>query len=94
MTLRTIEHIWRTQRQEEHALKIANEAEAMYEKLVGFVDEMKKVGVHLAKAQDSYDTSMNRLSSGRGNVIKRAENIVKLGLKPKKTLSIKSEDEE
>jgi len=94
VTLRTIEHIWRTQRQEEHALKIANEAEAMYEKLVGFVDEMKKVGVHLAKAQDSYDTSMNRLSSGRGNVIKRAENIVKLGLKPKKTLSIKSEDDE
>jgi len=93
VTLRTIEHIWRTQRQEEHALKIANEAEAMYEKLVGFVDEMKKVGVHLAKAQDSYDTSMNRLSSGRGNVIKRAENIVKLGLKPKKTLSIKSEDD-
>jgi len=93
VTLRTIEHIWRTQRQEEHALKIANEAEAMYEKLVGFVDEMKKVGVHLAKAQDSYDTSMNRLKTGRGNVIKRAENIVKLGLKPKKKLSITSEEE-
>ena len=93
VTLRTIEHIWRTQRQEEHALKIANEAEAMYEKLVGFVDELKKVGVHLAKAQDSYDTSMNRLSTGRGNVIKRAENIVKLGLKPKKKLSISSEEE-
>ena len=94
VTLRTIEHIWRTQHQEEHALKIANEAEAMYEKLVGFVDEMKKVGVHLAKAQDSYDTSMNRLKTGRGNVIKRAENIVKLGLKPKKTLSLESEDDE
>jgi len=93
VTLRTIEHIWRTQRQEEHALKIANEAEGMYEKLVGFVDELKKVGVHLQKAQDSYDTSMNRLHSGRGNVIKRAENIVKLGLKPKKSLSITSEDD-
>lgn len=93
VTLRTIEHIWRTQRQEEHALKIANEAEAMYEKLVLFVDEMKKVGSHLQKAQDSYDTSMNRLSSGKGNVIKRAENIVKLGLKPKKVLPIISEEE-
>lgn len=93
VTLRTIEHIWRTQRQEEHALKIANEAEAMYEKLVLFVDEMKKVGTHLQKAQDSYDTSMNRLHSGKGNVIKRAENIVKLGIKPKKALSIKSEEE-
>ena len=92
VTLRTIEHIWRTQRQEEHALKIANEAEGMYEKLVGFVDELKKVGVHLEKAQISYDTSMNRLHTGRGNVIKRAENIVKLGLKPKKNLSLTSED--
>jgi len=90
VTLRTIEHIWRTQRQQDHALKIASEAEAMYEKLVGFVDEMKKVGSHLQKAQDSYDTSMNRLSSGRGNIIKRAENIVKLGVKPKKILSIES----
>jgi len=94
VTLRTIEHIWRTQRQEEHAKKIADEAEAMYEKLVGFVDEMKRVGQHLQKAQDSYDISMNRLSSGRGNIIKRAENIVKLGLKPNKMLSIKSEESE
>ena len=93
VTLRTIEHIWRTQRQEEHALKIANEAEGMYEKLVLFVDEMKKVGNHIQKAQDSYDISMNRLSSGKGNVIKRAQNIVKLGIKPKKELSIKSEEE-
>ena len=94
VTLRTIEHIWRTQRQEEHALKIANEAEAMYDKLVGFVEELKKVGSYLQKAQESYDTSMNRLSTGRGNVIKRADNIVKLGLKPKKKLSISSEDGE
>ncbi len=92
VTLRTIEHIWRTQRQEEHSLKIASEAEAMYEKLVGFVDEMKKVGTHLQKAQDSYDTSMNRLKTGRGNIIKRAENIVALGIKPKKQLSIESEE--
>ena len=93
VTLRTIEHIWRTQRQEEHALKIANEAELMYEKLVLFVDELKKVGSHLQKAQDSYDTSMNRLSSGKGNVIKRAQNIVKLGIKPKKLLSLESSEE-
>ncbi len=94
VTLRTIEHIWRTQRQEEHALKIANEAEAMYDKLVGFVEELKKVGTHLQKAQESYDTAMNRLSSGRGNVIKRAQNIVKLGLKPKKKLSISVQEDE
>ncbi|QOP45103.1 DNA recombination protein RmuC [Sulfurimonas paralvinellae] len=91
VTLRTIEHIWRTQRQEEHAQKIAKEAEGMYEKLVGFVEELQKVGTHLGRAQESYDTALNRLQSGRGNVIRRAENIVKLGLRPKKELPLKSD---
>jgi len=91
VTLRTIEHIWRTQKQQDNALEIAAQAEAMYDKLVNFVDEMQKVGTHLQKAQDSYDTSMNRLKSGRGNIIKRAQNIVTLGIKPKKLLSIESE---
>jgi DNA recombination protein RmuC len=93
VTLRTIEHIWRTQRQEEHAEKIASEAEAMYDKLVLFVDEMQKVGSHLEKAQDAYDISMKRLKSGKGNIIKRAENMVELGLKPRKVLNISSEEE-
>ncbi|MDF1874970.1 DNA recombination protein RmuC [Sulfurimonas sp. SAG-AH-194-I05] len=92
VTLRTIEHIWRTQKQQDHAFKIANEAEAMYEKLVGFVDEMKKVGAHLHKAQDAYDKSMGRLKTGRGSIIKRAENIIDLGIKSKKTLSIESQE--
>jgi DNA recombination protein RmuC len=93
VTLRTIEHIWRTQHQEEHAKKIAKEAEGMVEKLVGFVEELQKVGTHLGRAQESYDTALSRLSTGRGNVIRRAENIVKLGLKPKKELPLKSEEE-
>ncbi|QOP42938.1 DNA recombination protein RmuC [Sulfurimonas sediminis] len=93
VTLRTIEHIWRTQRQEEHAKKIAAEAEAMYDKLVLFVEEMKHIGNYLQKTQDSYDKAMNRLSTGRGNVIKRAQNMKALGLKPKKELPLKSEDD-
>ena len=94
VTLRTVEHIWRTQRQEEHAKIIANEAEAMYDKLVLFVDEIQKIGAHLEKAQISYDISMKRLKTGNGNIIKRAQNIVELGVKPKKMLAIQSEDDE
>ena len=93
VTLRTIEHIWRTQRQEEHAKKIAEEAEAMYDKLVLFVEEMKHIGAYLQKTQDSYDKAMNRLSTGRGNVIKRAQNMKALGLKPKKELPLQSTDD-
>ena len=92
VTLRTIEHIWRTQKQQDHALKIADEAEGMYDKLVLFVDEMQKVGSYLEKAQNSYETSMKRLKTGNGNIIKRAQNIVELGIKPKKLLSVKSEE--
>jgi len=93
VTLRTIEHIWRTQRQEEHAKLIAKEAEAMVDKLTGFVEELQKVGLSLSKAQESYDKALGRLHTGRGNVIRRAQNIVKLGLKPKKELPLKSEEE-
>jgi len=92
VTLRTIEQIWRTQRQQDHANKIAAEAEAMYDKLVLFVEEMLKVGSHLDKAQLSYETSMKRLKTGNGNIIKRAENIVELGVKPKKLLPVQSEE--
>ena len=94
VTLRTIEHIWRTQRQEDNAKRIADEAEAMYEKLVGFVEEMQLIGSHIQKTQDSYDKAMNRLHTGRGNVIKRAQNMKGLGLKPKKELSLTSKDDE
>ena len=94
VTLRTIEHIWRTQRQQDNAMKIAEEAEAMYEKLVGFVDEMDKVGSLIDKTKDSYEIAMSRLKTGRGNLIKRAENMKGLGLRPKKNLSIKSENDE
>jgi len=93
VTLRTIEHIWRTQRQEEHAQKIAKEAEAMYDKLVLFVEEMQNIEAHLNKAHDAYDKAMNRLSSGKGNVIKRAQTMKALGLKPKKELSIESKED-
>jgi DNA recombination protein RmuC len=93
VTLRTIEHIWRTQRQEENARKIAQEAEAMYDKLVGFVEELQTVGYHIEKTQESYRVAMKRLATGRGNVIKRAEKLKELGVKPKKELPLESEED-
>ncbi|MBN2815806.1 MAG: DNA recombination protein RmuC [Campylobacterales bacterium] len=92
VTLRTIEHIWRTQRQEEHAKKIADEAEAMLHKLALFVDEMNKIGTLLENTKASYDKAMARLKTGNGNVIKRAENMQNLGIKLKKQIALQSED--
>lgn len=86
VTLRTIEHIWRSEYQERNAKAIAESAEALYEKLVAFVDDMEKIGEQIARTQKSYEGAMNKLSTGKGNLIRRVESMRKLGLKPKKLL--------
>ena len=95
VTLRTIEHIWRSEYQERNAREIAASAEALYEKLVAFVEDMEKIGEQIGRTQKSYDAAMNKLSTGKGNLIRRAEGMRKLGLKPKKALpSSVTENEE
>lgn len=86
VTLRTIEHIWRSEYQERNAREIAKSAEALYDKLVAFVEDMEKIGEQITRTQKSYDAAMNKLSVGNGNVIRRVESMRKLGLKPKKLL--------
>ncbi len=96
VTLRTIEHIWRSEYQERNAKAIAESAEALYEKLVAFVEDMEKIGEQIGRTQKSYEGAMNKLSSGKGNLIRRVESMRKLGLKPKKLLpsSITEVDDE
>jgi len=97
VTLRTIEHIWRSEYQERNAKAIAESAEALYEKLVAFVEDMEKIGEQITRTQKSYEGAMNKLSSGKGNLIRRVESMRKLGLKPKKLLPsslIDTEEEE
>ncbi|MFA6143407.1 MAG: DNA recombination protein RmuC [Sulfurimonas sp.] len=88
VTLRTIEHIWRSEYQERNAKEIATSAEALYEKLVAFVEDMEKIGEQIGRTQKSYEGAMNKLSTGRGNLIRRAEGMRKLGLKPKRELPL------
>ncbi len=87
MALRTIHNIWRYEHQSQNAQEIARQAEEMHKKLVDFVSAMMGVGTQLQRAQDNYDTAFKRLKTGRGNLINRAQSIVKLGgIKPKKPL--------
>lgn len=88
VTLRTIEHIWRSEYQERNAKAIAESAEALYEKLVAFVEDMEKIGEQIGRTQKSYEGAMNKLSTGKGNLIRRVESMRKLGLKPKKLLPL------
>jgi DNA recombination protein RmuC len=94
VTLRTIEHIWRTERQEQNAQEIAKQAEALYDKFVAFVEDLSKIGDQIGKTQESYDKALNKLSTGRGNLLRRVESIKKLGLKPKKSLPLLGDEDE
>lgn len=85
-TLRTVENIWRYEKQNRNAEKIATQAGALLDKFVMLVAAMDEVGKSLGRTQDAYDKVRAHLSTGRGNLIKRAEDIRKLGAKTKKQL--------
>lgn len=86
-TLRTIDNIWRYERQNENAKIIAEKAGTMYDKLRGFVDEFEKLGTQISTVQNTYDGVMNKLTRGKGNLIRQANSFINLGVKVKKPLS-------
>ena len=93
-TLRTIQSIWQFEHQNKNAQKIAEEAGKMYDRLVDFTVHLENIGNRLSQASDSYESAMKTLSTGKGNVVKKAEDLRKLGIKNKKSLSIDSMDSE
>ncbi|WP_411727888.1 DNA recombination protein RmuC [Methyloglobulus sp.] len=84
-TLRTIENIWRYERQNENARAIAEKAGIVYDKLRGFVEELDKLGKQLNMVHGTYDGVMNKLTQGNGNLIRQASSFVDLGVKVKKS---------
>jgi DNA recombination protein RmuC len=87
-TMRTIRNIWRQEDQKRNVLEIANQSGALYDKFVGFLEDLKDIGVKLRQTQDCYDAAHNKLASGKGNLISRAERVRQLGAKTSKRLPI------
>ena len=85
-TLRTIENIWRYERQNENARAIADKAGIVYDKIRGFVEDLDKLGKQLSTVHATYDGVMNKLTQGHGNLIRQASSFVDLGVKVKKTI--------
>ncbi len=85
-TLRTISSIWQQENQTKNAIEIARQGGALYDKFVGFISDMEGIGKNIDSTRKSYDQAMNKLHEGSGNLIKRAENIRKLGAKATKEL--------
>jgi DNA recombination protein RmuC len=86
--IRTVAHLWKQEQQTQNARDIARRGAALYDKFVGFVEDMKVLGNRLSQARDSYDSAFGKLSSGQANLVKQAELLRELGVKPKKTLPI------
>jgi DNA recombination protein RmuC len=86
ISLRTVENIWRTEKQNQNAQEIARQAGQLYDKVVGFAEELLNVGSRIGQAQSAYHTALNRLKEGSGNIIGRVERLKKLGARTNKSL--------
>ncbi len=84
--VRTVAHLWRQEAQNRNAQDIAKRGAELYDKLVGFVEDLESLGGRLKQAQRDYDAAHNKLTGGRGNVIRQAEMLKELGIKPSKML--------
>lgn len=84
--VRTVAYLWRQEDLSRNAKEISNRGAELYDKLVGFVADLQKVGERIQQAQDSYNDARKKFSDGGGNVIRQAEMLKKLGVKPTKSL--------
>ncbi|MES2543595.1 MAG: DNA recombination protein RmuC [Bacteroidota bacterium] len=85
-TLRTIDSMWANQKQQENAFEIARQAGALYDKFVGFVEDLIKIGKKIDESKTEYQGAMNKLLDGNGNLIVSVEKLKKMGAKAKKAL--------
>ena len=85
-TLRLVESVWRYEHQNRNAQEIARVVGQLYDKFVGFVGDMQAVGQKLTGANEAHEEAYKKLMTGRGNLVKTAERVKKLGVKPTKSL--------
>ena len=86
VTLRTIENLWRYQQQQDNAGKIAESAGLLYNKFCGFLDDMEKIGKQLSTCTTTYEHAMNKLTTGRGNLVSQAHKLTEMGVSTQKNI--------
>ncbi len=85
-TLSTIENVWKQEYQNRNAMEIARRGGLLYDKFVGFVDNLEDVGKRIRQTSDSYESAMKQLSTGAGNLVGQAEKLRELGVNSSKKL--------
>ena len=85
-TLKTVASVWKQEKQTKNAIKIAEESGKLYDSFVRFFESLDSIDKNLAKTQSSFEEAKKRLLSGKGNIVKRIENLKKMGAKASKQL--------
>ena len=86
MSLKTVNFMWQTDKQNKNADEIARQASGMYDKLALFIDDLDKIEGQLDKTKEGFSSARNKLSTGKGNLISRAERLKALGVKSNKEI--------
>ena len=86
-TMRTVSFIWQQENQKKNVLEIARQSGALYEKFIGFTNDLEGVGKAIENAHKKYEAAQSKLISGRGNLVNSVEKIKKLGAKTNKSIS-------
>lgn len=86
VALRTVNNIWQYEYQNQNAQIIAERAAKLYDKFSGFVTDMEKLGKSLDSTSKTYDAALNKLSTGKGNLVRQIENFKSMGVQPTKSL--------
>jgi DNA recombination protein RmuC len=92
VTLKTVSMLWKQDRQSKNVQAIADRGGALYDKFAGLVDDLEAIGLQLGRTRESYDAAMNKLKTGKGNLLNQVEDLKKLGAKAKKALPASPDD--
>ncbi|TDP31005.1 DNA recombination protein RmuC [Idiomarina aquatica] len=87
VALRTVHNIWQYEYQNRNAEKIAIEAGKLYDKFVGFIEDLEKIGGSLQTLDNRYQEAMKKLTSGRGNLVSRIEKFREMGVQTSKRIA-------
>ena len=86
VTLKTVSMLWKQDRQTKNVQAIADRGGALYDKFAGLMDDLEAIGLQLGKTHEHYDAAMNKLKTGKGNLLSQVDDLKKLGAKAKKSL--------
>ena len=85
-TLRTVASVWKAENSNKNTVEIARQAGEMFDKFVGFAETLTKVGDAIKKADSVFEDAYSKLRTGKGNLVRRADSLRKLGLTTSKNL--------